>query len=134
MSLDVDHREHSDHRAPAPVHHVLSDGTAVSLRPARARDLEALGSLAERNGVMCEELELARLVRSDSSQRLVLCASTVVDAAETVVGVGFIELERSSTMPSMVLVDPSVGAGLSRLVADALIDRARELAADGQVA
>jgi hypothetical protein len=58
----------------------------------------------------------------------------VVEGAETVVGVGFIELERSSTMPSMVLVDPSGGAGLSRLVADALIDRARELAADGQVA
>jgi hypothetical protein len=134
MSLDVDHREHSDHRAPAPVRHVLADGTAVALRRARSRDLDALGSLAARNGILCEELELARLVRSDPSHRLVLCASTPVDGVQTVVGVGVIELGRWSTMPSMVLVDPSVGAGLGRLVAEALIGRARELAPDGQVA
>jgi hypothetical protein len=134
MSLDVDQREHSDRRTPASVRHVLADGTVVSLRRARSRDLDALGSLAARNGILCEELELARLVRSDPSRRLVLCASTAIEAGQTVVGVGFIELGRWSTMPSMVLVDPSVGAGLGRLVADALIDRARELAADGRVA
>jgi hypothetical protein len=134
MSLDVDHREHSDRRTPSPVRHVLADGTVVSLRRARSRDLDGLGSLAARNGILCEELELARLVRSDPSDRLVLCASTPVDGAQTVVGVGFIELGRGSTMPSMVLVDPAAGTGLGRLVAEALIDRARELAAAGQVA
>ena len=133
MSLDVDHR---DHRAPppGPVRHALAGGAIVSLRPARPRDLDALRSLAARNGVVCEELELARLVRSDCATRVVLCASTPVDGVETVVGIGVIELGRWATMPSMVLVDPAVGTGLGQLVVDALIDRARELVAENQVA
>jgi hypothetical protein len=134
MSLDIEHREHRDRRDPAAARHVLAGGAVVTLRPVRPRDLDAVGSLAARNGIMCEELELARLVRSDPGRRLVLCAGAAVDGVETVVGIGVIELGRWSTMPSMVLVDPSVGAGLSRLVADALIDHARELADDGQVA
>jgi hypothetical protein len=131
MSLDIDRRRIAAAR-PAP--HVLASGASVSLRPARSRDLDALRSLAARNGIVCEDLELARLVRSDAACRLVLCATTASDGAEQVVGIGVIELGRWSTMPSLLLVDPAVGEGLARLVADALIERARELAAAGQVA
>jgi hypothetical protein len=131
MSFDIDQRRNGRAR-PAP--HVLASGASVSLRPARSRDLDALRSLAARNGIVCEDLELARLVRSDAASRLVLCATIVADGAEQVVGVGVIELGRWSTMPSLVLVDPFVGDGLARLVADSLIEHARELAAAGQVA
>jgi hypothetical protein len=131
MSLDIDRRRMA---AAPPAPHVLASGASVSLRPARSRDLDALRSLAARNGIVCEDLELARLVRSDTASRLVLCATTVSDGAEQVVGIGVIELGRWSTMPSLVLVDPAVGEGLARLVADALIERARALAAAGQVA
>jgi hypothetical protein len=134
MSLDINRRVADAGRPAGPAPHVLASGASISLRPARSRDLDALRSLAARNGIVCEDLELARLVRSAAGDRLVLCATTVAEGIEQVVGVGVIEFGRWSTMPSLVLVDPAVGEGLARLIADALIERARELAAAGQVA
>jgi predicted N-acetyltransferase YhbS len=116
-----------DQRSPVPDIQALPDGTRVALRPVGPRDLDALRALAERAGIVCEELELARLVRSDPAQRLVLCA-TALDG-ERVLGIGVIELGHCATMPSLVLVDPAAGDGLGRAVAQALVDRARLLAA-----
>src|SRR5579875_1736051 len=106
----------------------LADGTRVSMRRVRLRDLDALRAIAARAGIVCEEFELARLVRSDPGERLVLCATTVRDGGEAVLGVGVIELSGSATMPSLILVDPACGRPLAVLLAEALIDRARAVA------
>ena len=115
-----------DHRSPVDRPDALADGTRVTMRRVRLRDLEALGSLAARAGIVCEEFELARLVRSDPAERLVLCAIEL--GGDTVLGIGVIELGRSATMPSLVLVDPAAGRTLARMLADALIERARAAA------
>jgi len=117
-----------DHRSSVDAAEQLPDGTTVQLRRVRLRDLDALSSLAARGGIVCEEFELARLVRSDPAERLVMCATTVVDSTETVVGIGVIELGRSATMPSLILVDPAYGRSLARWLAESLVDRARPAA------
>ncbi len=117
-----------DHHTAAEHVATLADGQRVSMRRVRLRDLDALRAIAARAGIVCEEFELARLVRSDPSERLVLCATAVVDGAEAVLGVGVIELASSATMPSLILVDPASGRPLAVLLAEALIDRARAVA------
>jgi hypothetical protein len=117
-----------DHRSPVDQPDALPDGTRVSMRRVRLRDLDALHSLAGRAGIVCEEFELARLVRSDPAERLVLCATERVAGHEEVLGIGVIELGRSATMPSLVLVEPAAGRDLARRLADALIEHARAAA------
>ncbi len=117
-----------DHHTAAQPAPRLADGKRVTMRRVRLRDLDALRSIAARAGIVCEEFELARLVRSDPGDRLVLCATAVSDGSEVVLGVGVIELSGSATMPSLILVDPTVGRALSMLLAEALIDRARAVA------
>ena len=118
----LDHHTATDHAE------TLEDGTPVAMRHVRLRDLDALRSIATRAGILCEEFELARLVRSDPAVRLVLCATTVRDGAEVVIGVGVIELLGSATMPSLILVDPPCGQPLAVLLAEGLVDRARAAA------
>jgi hypothetical protein len=117
-----------DHRITPARPATLADGTRVAMRRVRLRDLDALRGLAARAGIVCEDFELARLVRSDPGERLVLCATTVRERTETVLGVGVIELAGSATMPSLILVDPPCGRPLAELLADALLDRARAAA------
>jgi hypothetical protein len=118
----LDHHTAADHAA------TLADGMRVTMRRVRLRDLDALRSIAARAGIVCEEFELARLVRSDPGDRLVLCATAVSGGVEIVLGVGVIELSGSATMPSLILVDPTVGRPLAALLAEGLIDRARAVA------
>jgi hypothetical protein len=122
MSVDI------THRAAVPASFALPRGPRVRLRSARSGDLDSLRTLAAKAGIVCDELELARLVRSDPQTRLVLCATAVDGAREAVLGVGVIELGRSATMPSLVLVDTELTDGLGRLLADELVARARTLA------
>jgi hypothetical protein len=117
-----------DHQITAARTATLADGTRMSMRRVRLRDLDALRALAGRAGIVCEDFELARLVRSDPGDRLVLCATTVRGRTETVLGVGVIELSGSATMPSLILVDPACGRPLAVLLAEALLDRARAVA------
>jgi hypothetical protein len=84
--------------------------------------------LAAKAGIVCDDLELARLVRSAAGSRLVLCATAGVGSREVVLGVGVIELGRSLTMPSFVLVDTELTDGLSDVIVDALVEQARALA------
>jgi hypothetical protein len=118
----LDHHSAADHAV------TLTDGTPLAMRRVRLRDLDPLRSIAARAGVVCEEFELARLVRSDPGERVVLCATTVRDGSETVLGVGVIELSGSATMPSLILVEPAYGRPLAVLLAEALVDRARAAA------
>jgi hypothetical protein len=122
MSVDV------PHRAEVAQSYALARGPRVQLRPARSSDLESLRGLAAKAGVVCDDLELARLVRSAPGSRLVLCATAGSGSQEVVLGVGVIELGRSLTMPSFVLVDTELTDGLGRVIVDALVERARELA------
>ncbi len=118
----LDHHLAVDPRDPLP------DGTLISMRRVRLRDLDALRSLAAHAGVLCEEFELARLVRSDPAERLVLCATALVESTETVVGIGVIELGASATMPSLILVEPAHGRPLAALLAEELVEQARAAA------
>jgi hypothetical protein len=118
-----------DHQTPADGGLGLPDGTEVVARRGRSRDLEALRSLAALSGIVCDELELARLLRSDPTERLILCATTQVDGAEAVIGTGVIELGAGATMPSLILVDPAYGASLGGWLAETLVAQARVTAA-----
>jgi hypothetical protein len=106
----------------------LPRGPRVCLRLARVRDLRNLSQLLDRQGVVMDEIGLARLVHFDPRERLVICATALIGSAETVVGVGAIELtgERLSE-PSLVVVDDAITDGLDELVSDALVGRARAL-------
>jgi hypothetical protein len=123
MSVDV------PHSAEVPQSYALTRGPRVQLRPARTGDLESLRALADKAGILCDDLELARLVRSSPELRLVLCATAPSGSREAVLGVGVIELGRSLTMPSLVLVDTELTDGLAAVIVDALVEHARELAA-----
>jgi hypothetical protein len=108
--------------------YVLPRGPRVCLRLARLRDLPSVGQLLQRQGIEPDELELARLMRSDPRRRLVICATALIGSAETVVGIGAIELDDGSDpAPSLVLVDDLVTDGLAPLLCDALVGRARAL-------
>jgi hypothetical protein len=117
-----------DHHSATEPAVTLADGSPLAIRRVRLRDLDALRSIATRAGVVCEEFELARLVRSDPAERLVLCATTLRDGADTVLGVGVIELSGNATMPSLILVDPACGRALAGALAEALLDGARAVA------
>jgi hypothetical protein len=118
-----------DQQTPVGPAVVLADGTVVTARPAARRDLDQLHALAAHQGVMCDDLELARLLRSDPAERSVLCLTTDPGAgAEAVIGVGVIELHSIATLPTMVLVDPVYGAPLAEWLVDVLVERARAAA------
>jgi hypothetical protein len=127
MSVDLT-RRHAG-AATGTDSYTLDRGPRVRLRPVRTGDLESLRTLAAKGGVYCEDLELARLIRSDPNTRMVLCATPVSGPSDAVLGIGVIELGHSVTMPSLVLVDAELTEGLGGLIADALIERARAYAA-----
>ncbi len=106
-------------------YHALPRGPRVCLRLVRGRDAAGVRALYARHGAPLSELELARLVSFDLRTQLVLCATALIDAAETVVAVGSIELEdRGRLAPSLVVVDEALADGLDALLADALVAHA----------
>lgn len=108
--------------------YVLPRGPRVCLRLARVRDLPSVAQLLQSQGIEPDELELVRLMRSDPRRRLVICATALIGSAETVAGIGAIELDGGSDpTPSLLLVDDHVTDGLAQLLCDALVGRARAL-------
>lgn len=107
----------------------LLRGPRVCLRLARIRDLAGLEELFAAHGLTPDKLELGRLVRFDPRTQLVICATALIGAAETVVGVGAIDLDGGpDAAPDLVLVDERITEGLEQLLAQALLGRARALA------
>jgi hypothetical protein len=102
----------------------------VCLRLARVRDLAGIEDLMRRQGLTVTGLELARLLRSPPRQRMVICATALIGSAETVVGVGAIELggDASAPEPTWVVADEAATDGLQELLHEALVGRARALA------
>jgi hypothetical protein len=104
-------------------YHPLPRGPRVCLRLARRRDLDGIAGLYARQGIPVHQLSLARLVSFDLLSELVLCACALIDATDTIVGVGAIELDRP-TEPTLVVVDEAQTDGLRELLADALVAHA----------
>ena len=93
---------------------------------AQIRDARAIGAfLAERRSGS-QELEVARLVRADPRRRVAVCANALLDATETVVGVGAIEVGASE--PDLLVVDSALTDGLEELLRRALRRRADAIA------
>ncbi len=108
--------------------YALPRGPRVRLRLARSSDRPAIAALLRRLGLAPDELELGRLVRSDPRRRLVICATALIGSAETVVGIGAIELGRTAAEPDILFVDEHLTEGLAELLIAALTGRARTLA------
>jgi len=102
----------------------LPSGPRVRLRLARRFDLPGIRVLLDQRRVPATDFELERLVRYDPRRRIVICAMAPVRGAETVVGVGGIDLETAAE-PDTVVVDERLTDGLAPLLAEALVQRAR---------
>jgi hypothetical protein len=94
----------------------LAGGTRVRLRVARARDQASVEALVARTGAGCSDLEIAKLVRFDPRERMVICA--LLDITEVVVGVGAIPFD--SDRPERLVVDDQVGEELGELLSSSL--------------
>ena len=106
----------------------LPRGPRVCLRLVRRRDADGIRRLCERAGITLGELELARLVKFDLGTRMVLCATALIDSAETVLGVGMIELGVDRELvPRLVVADAELTDGLAALLRDALVGHASRL-------
>lgn len=109
--------------------YLLPRGPRVRLRLPQLRDAPAIGELLRSQGRGPEDLEAARLVRFDPRRRLVICATALIGARETVVGIGAIDLEPGrQTQPDTLVVDRELTDGLDGLLARALIGRAAAVA------
>jgi hypothetical protein len=103
--------------------YALPYGPRVRLRLARRSDLPAIRVLLDQRGVPASELSLDRLVRYDPRRRAVMCASALVGGAETIVGVGAIDLLHAAE-PDTIVVDERLTGGLGELLAAVLVQRA----------
>ncbi len=102
----------------------LSAGPRVRLRLARRSDLPGFRALLEQRGVPATDLELERLVRFDPQRRTVIAAMAPLRGAETVVGVGAIDLDADAE-PDTIVVDERLTDGLGTLLAETLVQRAQ---------
>jgi hypothetical protein len=106
----------------------LADDFRVRLRMARPSDIAPIRGLLERSRAG-REIELARLVQFDPRRRCVICATALIDSAETLLGVGSIDLERDGRdEPDMLLVAHEHEQEIAALLADALLARAAHAA------
>jgi hypothetical protein len=107
----------------------LPRGPRVRLRIARPSDRAGVIDLLARERIELEELERYRLFSFDPRRRLVICATALIGATETVVGVGAIELGPDArTEPDLLVIDETLTDGLGELLAAALTGRASAIA------
>jgi hypothetical protein len=118
----------SDNRPLLGDSYVLGDDFRVRLRMARSSDLMLIRNLLERTR-RGGEVELESLVQFDPRRRCVICATALIDSAETLVGVGSIALDdEGDSTPDVVLVDQQQAGAISQLLAEALRIRAAHAA------
>src|SRR5882757_72174 len=102
----------------------LDAGFRVRLRMARSSDIAPIRTLLARTPAS-RGLELAPLVQFDPRRRYVICATALIDSAETLVGVGAIDLERDGEAePDTLLVADEHAEQVAELLAGALAVRA----------
>jgi hypothetical protein len=108
--------------------YLLDDNFRVRLRMARSSDIVPIRALAARQPA-ASELELTPLVQFDPRRRCVICATALIDSAETLVGVGAIDLGGDATAePDTLLVADEHAAQIAELLAVTLSTRAAEAA------
>jgi hypothetical protein len=107
--------------------YVLPGGMRVTLRLARVRDLRGIEDLFAREGHGLSRLELERLLRSHPRQRLLLCATALIDGTETVVGFGSIDLDPVGIGATLIVTDTEQAPGVAALLEEALRGRAEAL-------
>jgi hypothetical protein len=106
----------------------LRDGFRVRLRMARSSDLAPLRALLA-DKYDGGRVELASLVQFDPRRRCVICATALIDSAETLVGVGSIELDGDGAAePDMLLVAGEDAEEIAELLAGTLVARAAHAA------
>jgi hypothetical protein len=103
----------------------LPRGPRVRLRLATPHDEASIRALADRCDADPQSLDIAGLVGFDPRERAVICATALLDAVETIVGVGAIELRDGTLAP--MLVDHELTDGLGDLLSRALIGRVNAL-------
>ena len=103
----------------------LEDGPRVRLRLAWRGDAAAVADLLARRDVAADELEIGRLLAFDPACRTVLCAFAPIDGQETLVGIGAIDLCEDGEPDTLVVDERLAGGGLSGLLHDVLVSRAR---------
>jgi hypothetical protein len=104
--------------------YALPSGPRVRLRLARPADARAVAALLAGRGVEAGDIEIRRLLAFDPSRRAVICAFAPLDGAETLVGVGGIDLHEDAA-PDTVIVDERLTDGLGVLLGEVLARRAR---------
>ena len=107
--------------------HELPRGPRVRLRLVQIRDRRAIQSFLAAHRVTASELQAARLVASDPQRRVAVCATALLGATETVVGVASIDV--GATEPDLLVVDAELTEGLDDLLTRALQRRANTIAA-----
>ncbi len=108
-------------RSPLTRTYPLPAGPRVRLRLARPADGAAVLALLAGRGVVADDLEVSRLLRFDPLRRVVLCAFAPVDGAETLVGIGAIDLADGAE-PDTLVVDERLTDGLGELLGAVLSD------------
>lgn len=107
----------------------LADGRRVRLRVAASTDTERIAALLFAAGERAPALEARRLTRFHPRRRLVMCATTLLDGSDGLVGVGAVWLDGPSALvPDVLVTDEAAAPGVSELLAGALAGRARVLA------
>ena len=108
--------------------YTLDDNFRVRLRLARSSDLVPIRALVARTPA-ASELDLATLLQFDPRRRCVICATALIDSAETLVGVGAIDIDGGATAePDVLLVSDEHAEAIAELLAVTLTARAAEAA------
>lgn len=107
--------------------YVLAGGQRVRVRLARSSDARAIRELAARRLLEVDPLDAARLVRFDPRRRLVISATALIDAHETLVGIAAADVDRPEPFePDTLIFDERID-GLGELLASAVAARARAI-------
>ncbi len=107
--------------------HDLARGPRVRLRLVQIRDQREIRSFLAAHGSSTPDLDAARLTKSDPRRCVVICATALVGGAETLVGVGAIEV--GADEPDVLVTDSGLTEGLEHLLRQALAKRAETIAA-----
>src|SRR5436309_2566181 len=105
--------------------YTLERGSAVRLRLARTSDAHGIAELLRGEGFGAGDLDVGRLVHFDPRRRYVLCATGLIGATETLLGIGSIALDGApAPKPDLVVLRPGAPTEVAQLLTSALIGRA----------
>jgi N-acetylglutamate synthase-like GNAT family acetyltransferase len=105
----------------------LDGGPRVRLRLAHLGDAPAMRELLAARGQEVDEVEMARLVRANPRERVVLCATAPLNGTEALVGFGALDLH--GQVDTLVIDERLAGEGLGTLLLEALAARAKAVLA-----